>query len=77
MFLQKSKSIGFFLLLPVTCYLDMASVSFLTFDEKLNGRTFGAELTIINVNSTNSKYPINATSLLGIGTKITDDDQKI
>ena len=30
-----------------------------------------------NVNSTNSKYPIKATSLLGFGTKISDDDQKI
>ena len=31
----------------------------------------------INLNSTNSKYPINASSMLGFGTKISDDDQKI
>ena len=33
--------------------------------------------SIIDVNSMNSKFPINATSLLGLGTKISDDDQKI
>ena len=32
---------------------------------------------IIYLNSTNSKYPINASSMLGFGTKISNDDQKI
>ena len=32
---------------------------------------------IFNLNSTNSKYPKNASSMLGFGTKISDDDQKI
>ena len=30
-----------------------------------------------NLNSMNSKYPINASPMLGFGTKISDDDQKI
>ena len=32
---------------------------------------------MINVSSMNSKYPTKATLLLGFGTKISDDDQKI
>jgi hypothetical protein len=35
------------------------------------------EKSYISVSLTNSKYPINATSLLVFGTKIPDDDQKI
>ena len=30
-----------------------------------------------NVSSTNSNYPISASPMLGFGTKISDDDQKI
>ena len=35
------------------------------------------EKSYISVSLTNSKYPINATSLLVLGIKIPDDDQKI
>ena len=56
-------------------FLKYMTISYLISFRVATQNFFG--VTVNNVNSMKSKYPISATSLLGSGTKISDDDQKI